>query len=202
MFKGPFDPENKFWSFMNKITDLFFLAILWFLFSIPLVTIGASTVALFHFTLRQVDDTEGYAFRSFLQAFKKNFWQATALWFLFLVCLVFFIADYHALFSYRFPSVIQVGLFSLVTALALLSLILFCYVFPLISCFHVSVRKALGDALVMGVSNIGYTTVILSVYCLSLWVSSRFPYLSIFFMALALFLDSYLYKKVFSRYLA
>ena len=38
-----FNPENRFWNFMNKITDVFLLGILWFLFSIPVVTMGAET---------------------------------------------------------------------------------------------------------------------------------------------------------------
>ena len=55
-----FNPENKFWSFMNKITDVFFLGILWFLFSIPVITAGAATTSLYQFTLKQADDEEGY----------------------------------------------------------------------------------------------------------------------------------------------
>ena len=74
-----FNPENRFWNFMNKITDVFLLGILWFLFSIPVVTMGAATTSLYQFTLKQADDEEGYVFKSFLKAFMKNFRQATML---------------------------------------------------------------------------------------------------------------------------
>ena len=68
-----FDPENRFWSFMNKIMDVFFIGILWFVFSLPVVTAGAALTALYQFTLKQADDEEGYVWRSFRRAFVKNF---------------------------------------------------------------------------------------------------------------------------------
>lgn len=46
-----FDMDNPVWRFMGKVTDMFFLTCLWLLFSLPVVTIGASTCAsllLFH----------------------------------------------------------------------------------------------------------------------------------------------------------
>lgn len=46
-----FDMDNPVWRFMGKVTDMFFLTCLWLLFSLPVVTIGASdvrTLLLFH----------------------------------------------------------------------------------------------------------------------------------------------------------
>lgn len=44
----------------------------WVLFSLPIVTIGASTTAAFSVALKMVDDEEGYIGRSFVKAFKEN----------------------------------------------------------------------------------------------------------------------------------
>ena len=35
-----FDPENKFWQFFSKLADVACLSFLWFLTSLPLVTLG------------------------------------------------------------------------------------------------------------------------------------------------------------------
>jgi uncharacterized membrane protein YesL len=51
----------------------------WFVFSIPIVTIGASTVAAFSVALKMVDDEEGYIGRSFIKAFKENIKQGIIL---------------------------------------------------------------------------------------------------------------------------
>lgn len=75
-----FNPENRFWAFMERVTDICVLSFFWFLFSIPAVTVGAATTALFQYTLRLTADEEGYVWKTFREGFKKNFVQATILW--------------------------------------------------------------------------------------------------------------------------
>ena len=75
-----FNPENRFWAFMERVTDICVLSFFWFLFSIPVVTAGAATTALFQYTLRLTADEEGYVWKTFREGFKKNFGQATILW--------------------------------------------------------------------------------------------------------------------------
>lgn len=75
--------DNPIWTFMGKVADVIILSILWFLFSLPIVTIGASTSALYYVTLKLAEDKEGYLFQSFLKGFKENFIQSTIIWALF-----------------------------------------------------------------------------------------------------------------------
>ena len=77
---GIFNPQNKFFMFMEKVMNLCLLGILWALFSLPVITVGASTAALFQYTLRLTRDEEGYVWKSFWNAFKKNFVPATMVW--------------------------------------------------------------------------------------------------------------------------
>lgn len=65
---------------MSKLIDVFFINLLWIVFSIPIITIGASTEAAFYVTIKIVDDEEGYIFKDFFKAFKQNFLQGTILW--------------------------------------------------------------------------------------------------------------------------
>ena len=71
---------------MGKIVDVFLISFLWLLGCIPLITIGASTSALYQFTLRQVDDTESTVLRGYFRAFRQNFGKATLVWVLEVVC--------------------------------------------------------------------------------------------------------------------
>ena len=59
-----FDPENKFWQFLNKVTDAALMSLLWLLTSLPLVTIGASTAAFYSYTLKQVSNQVGWLVKS------------------------------------------------------------------------------------------------------------------------------------------
>lgn len=77
---GIFNQNSGFVKFVNKALDIIFLNILWIVFSLPIVTIGASTCATFSVTLKMVDDEEGYIGRSFVKAFKENFKQGSFMW--------------------------------------------------------------------------------------------------------------------------
>ena len=77
---GIFNPQNRFWSFIEKIVNLCVLSFLWLLFSLPIVTAGAATTAMFQYTLKLARDEEGYVWQTFWKGFKQNFVQATGLW--------------------------------------------------------------------------------------------------------------------------
>ena len=68
-----FNPENKFWSFIGKIADVFCISILWVVCSIPIITAGAANAALHHFCLHLAGDTEDMVLRGFFRPFKANF---------------------------------------------------------------------------------------------------------------------------------
>lgn len=60
-------------SFLNRIADFVILSTLWCVFSLPLITIGASTAALYHTTIKVIRQDRGYVFSTFLNSFKQNF---------------------------------------------------------------------------------------------------------------------------------
>ena len=57
--------------FLNSVADMVLLNLLWLLCSLPVVTIGASTVALYTVTLRYPEDDSGLA-KLFFLAFRNN----------------------------------------------------------------------------------------------------------------------------------
>ena len=68
-----FDQDNPFNVILTGIFDLAILNILWFICCIPIITIGASTSALYSVTLKMVRNEEGEIAKSFFAAFKSNF---------------------------------------------------------------------------------------------------------------------------------
>ena len=51
-----FSVDSPLYRFLSKLLDVIRLNFLWILFSIPLVTIGASTVAALSVALKMADD--------------------------------------------------------------------------------------------------------------------------------------------------
>lgn len=76
---GIFSPDGGLYKFISRLWDVIVINFLWMLFSIPIVTIGASTIAAYSVCLKMVDDEEGYIVRSFIKAFKANLKQGIPL---------------------------------------------------------------------------------------------------------------------------
>lgn len=79
---GFFSTDSKLYKFMIKLTDLVKLNFMWLIFSLPIVTLGISTVAAYTVALKMAEDREGYIARDFLKAFKANWKQGLAMSFI------------------------------------------------------------------------------------------------------------------------
>lgn len=197
---GIFNPENKFWSFMEKITDVFLLGILWFLFSLPVITMGAATTSLFQFTLKQADNEEGYVWQSFWRAFRANFRQATILWVIILAAGVFLAVDLWACLNITVAWPVRTLCLGVLFCLALVYVLTVLYIFPMLSRFHMTVRKIIVNSFIMAMGNLYVSVTVLVIFVvfgvLSWYITVLFPV----FMALAAFFSSYLFRSVFARY--
>lgn len=197
---GIFNPENKFWSFMEKITDVFFLGILWFLFSLPVFTVGAATTSLYQFTLKQADNEEGYVWRSFWKAFRKNFLPATALWMIILAAGGFLAVDLWACMNIAVARPVRTVCLGVLLCLLLVYALTALYVFPILSRFHLPVKKILSNSFIMAMGNLYVSVTILVIYVIFGVLTYYIPILFPIFMALAAFVSSYLLRSVFARY--
>ena len=66
-----FGIDNKFFETLEKISNIVILNFLYILFSIPIITIGASTTATYFVAMKIVQNEEGYIFRTFIKVLKK-----------------------------------------------------------------------------------------------------------------------------------
>ena len=198
---GLFNPENRFLSFMDKIMNLCVAGILWFLFSLPLITVGAATSALFGYTLKLARNEEGYLLKSFWKGFWENFVTSTLLWLGTLAVGMFLAAD---LFACQFlPAVgaLRWGVRALLVSLIFVYFLTIIYLFPLVATFRVSWKKVVRDALVMGVGNLYVSVTVLVIYGFFGVITWFFPILFMVWFALAAYFSSHLLYSVFMRYL-
>ncbi|MCM1184384.1 MAG: YesL family protein [Roseburia sp.] len=92
---GFFSIDGGFYRFISRFIDLVKLNLLWLLCSLPIVTIGASTVAAYSVALKMVDDEEGYIARSFFKAFRENLRQGIVLGIIFMAATYALYLDYE-----------------------------------------------------------------------------------------------------------
>lgn len=74
---GIFNLESPVVRAVTRVGDLALLSLLWFVGCIPLVTIGASSTAMYSAIHKVFTQKEGIAAAEFLKSFKSNFRQAT-----------------------------------------------------------------------------------------------------------------------------
>ncbi len=74
-----FSVDGGIYKFLDRFWSVVKLNFLWLVFSLPIITIGASTVAAFSVTLKMAENEEGHVARQFFKAFKENWKQGTVL---------------------------------------------------------------------------------------------------------------------------
>ena len=92
--------DSPFMQKVAKVGNLILLNILWILCSIPVLTMGAATAALYHMVFQYQTADEDTVFKPFFRAFAKNFIQATLLWLPTLAVTALLILDLRYLFAF------------------------------------------------------------------------------------------------------
>ena len=150
---------GSFVGTVEKIFDIMALGFLWILCSLPVITIGASTTALYYAMVKSVKNNDGYVTKEFFRSFKLNFIPATILWMI--LAVMTFIMQLNVGILMKKSSG-MVGLF-FICFYALVSvylIIVACYAFPALSRFDMNVGWILKISMYMVVRYI-FTSIML-----------------------------------------
>lgn len=90
---GLFSLDNPVMKFLTKVCDVFILSLLWLVCSIPIVTIGASTTALYYSSVKSIRRDRGYVSKEFFKSFKMNFLQGLIITFVFGILSLLFVTN-------------------------------------------------------------------------------------------------------------
>lgn len=88
-----FDIHNPVMRWVIKIFDCICLSFLWVAACLPIVTIGASTTALFATIHRYIRLEEGGLLKTFFLAFRENFKRSTICWLVVMAILLLLTVD-------------------------------------------------------------------------------------------------------------
>ena len=72
MFRSFFNPESPFFRFTGRVLDIVVLSVLWLVCSLPIVTIGPASAALYYSCAKCLRHQESGPYRNFLSAFRQN----------------------------------------------------------------------------------------------------------------------------------
>lgn len=196
-----FNPENKFWIFMGKITDVACMSLLWLITSLPVITIGASTASFYSFTMEAVQDLEGGVWSSYFRAFRENFKKATAIWLIQAALFVFMSVNLYAAWNlYLAKGMIAIGFLSLALCGMLVLIGTGMYLYPILVSYEFQVKKVLVDGFVMAIRNPHVTISCMVLFVLAGVGTYFISGLFFFWIGLAIFFSSYFVLGVFLKY--
>lgn len=208
--KGLLDLDNSFFSFFKKIGWVFLLNILFLITSIPVVTIGASSVAMYAVLDKITKERQFDFFKDYFRAFADNFVQSTLMWLLTFIITAVMLVNFQYVFNHMsggFAYVMRVG----TVILAVLFCMIANAVFPLITSFDLSTKEIISITIQIVFQHIGlalesvvFSLVVLGGSLLIIavgWMGGLFVILPIAAPGLHAFMQSYLYERMFSYYM-
>lgn len=146
--KGTFGFGGAYTSMVSKIFDVLMLGVLWLVCSVPLVTIGAASSALYYAIVRSVKEDDGYASTMFFRSFRRNLKQGTILW-LVLAALLFLMGLNVSILLEHAEGVFGIVMMGFYGTVGIYLFLTACYLFPALSRFEMNTFWFLRIALYM-----------------------------------------------------
>ena len=197
-----FNFDGKFIQALKKITDSLYISILWFLFSLPIITIGASTVSLYYTVNKTLRHGHGYIFSTFWNSFKTNFIQGTVSWMVIILC--YFIAGIDILFLHMRMPLFENSTYNYIFYGILIGMVAMwqIYLFPYIARFEDNTKTCLVNTFRIMVANFGNSLKLLIIYIVSAVAFVLFPPLIAIIPVLYTFLSQSTLEHIFRKYIS
>jgi len=196
---GIFNMDNGFFTAIGKLVDIVIVSLLWVLLAIPIITIGPATTAMYYCMVKVIRRERGYLTREFFSAFKSNFKVGT------LTSLLLVFMYFVLTFDLRWAKVVEgVPGFLLVSLFNSMLFLITCvsiFAFPILSRFKINTKQLLKTSLFMAMKHLPSTiliTIIIAVFAAATYI---IPILFMVTPGLCCLLVSFLFERVFKKYM-
>ena len=156
---------------ISALIDMIWAGMLWLLCSLPVITLGASTTALYYAVVKCVRHDRGRLTPSFFRSFRSNFRQATLLW---LICLAYLAVGLGDIIALKQMGVQPGSFLYYFSRLFLLPVpLLFPWLFAFLSRFQNSIQGTLRYTVYLALRHFGVTLLLafeLALFGLICWL--------------------------------
>ncbi len=196
-----FSMDSPIMQALSRMGDIMWINILCVVSSIPIITIGASRTAMHYMVLKIARGEDVYLTKGFFKSFRRNFKQATIMWFIEAFLLLFLGYDFYLVFlsGANFHVVIKVVLLSAI----LLVLFTFTFAYPILAKFDNTVFNTIKNGLGVSIAQLPKTVLKLvmnAIPVILLIISpTGGPIVLLFGVALPAFAFAKLYNKYFQK---
>lgn len=199
--------DNRLVRALSRLFDLILLNVLWVVCSLPVVTIGASTTALYAVMLKIVVNEEGYIMKDFFRAFQRNFKQSTVIWLI--LAAVGIALGTDVMIFWENSGVFSKSVLLLLFAALGIYAVEVLFVFPLIAVFENTTKNMLKNAVLIPISRLPFSfpVLVMTGMCLVLTCLNQTTIMvgavvwSIVGGSLLAYVNSFLIRKIFEPYM-
>lgn len=196
-FRALFNPESWLWKPLGYLGDLVMLSLLWAVFSVPIVTLGPASAALYDTAVHSIRRKEDTVITRFLSTFKRELKQGVLSTLLVLGLSALFFFAPLLIFTRQTDWPVLLAVWVL---LAFFLLCFLCWLWPVISRFSMGFRALHLNSLKLAFGHILRSAPMALVWGLSLYAGLRFVAPLFLCPALAALLSSVLLEPVFLKY--
>ncbi len=199
IMKG-FGLDGKLFKGLTKAGDFLILALITFIFCIPVVTIGASLTAAFYSGMKLVKDEENYVFKDFIKSFKENFLQGLIVEIILAATGLVLFLDIRACAYWAFTgsgSMIGTIFMYAIVGCAIVWAGVVLYAFAMLSRYDDKALRILKNSLILCVHHLPQTIVMMiATYGLMIF-SYKYFTAYIITIPLVLYIDSFIFTRIF-----
>lgn len=194
--------DNKFFTSLNRIIDMFLLTLLWFLFSLPIFTIGASSTAMYYTVNKVLKREIGYLWKEYWGAFKRNFKQATKIWLVFLALGLWMVADFFILRQFAIEGYAWGKAYGVFFVSLILEIVVWMYVYPNLARFENTSLQIVKNAALMAVIHLPQTLIMVVALVALILLVYAWPVTILVVPTIYIGIKNLLLEKIFRKYMS
>lgn len=198
--KGLFGYDGVLINFFGRIADFVCLSVLWLVFSVPVITMGAATTAMYNAIYKGIRQGYGGIWANFWEGFRSNFKQATIIWLILLVIYAVLGASAYSAWVMAEAEVITVMPLILVLIVAAVVTLWTVYLLPSVARFTAPTSQILKSCSAVALINLFWSVALLAILGVGVYLTFTMPVGLIVIPGLGMYVSSLILEHIFPKY--
>ena len=196
-----FGLDGKFFRALTKAGDFIILAVITFVFCLPVVTIGSALTAAFYSGIKLVRDEESYVHKDFWKSFKMNFVEGFLLELVHAVIGFLLYIDLRASAQWGLVQGSQVGVIFIFVVVGVMAIwvAVMLYSFAMLSRYDNKLIVTLKNSLIISIHHLPQTVIMLIATVGLIYFSCIYFTAFIVTIPLILYVDSFIFSSIFKH---
>jgi len=193
-----FSIDGAFYKYGSMLADIMIISLLWIVFSIPIITAGASTTAAYYVFTKRVSNNDGYLFRDFLSSYKRNLWMSVRVWGLILAVGALLLVNILNMdfVEGNIKMILLPAQYVLMVELVFINF----YAYPLLARFEMKFFQLIKTSFYMANRHMLTTLVTAVVFAGLVVLVGQYFIIILLFPGIFCFLTSFFFVKIFKKY--